>query len=40
MDDRHKPDADCVARALDLIARAAKGVEQLENVARIGFREE
>ena len=28
MDDRHKPDAECTARARALIARAAKGVEQ------------
>ena len=37
MDDRHNPDADCVARARTLIARAAKGVEQLEDVASQAF---
>jgi hypothetical protein len=29
-----------MARARNLIARTAETVEQLENVARIGFREE
>ena len=33
MDDRHNSDVDCVARARNLIARAARGVEQLEDVA-------
>jgi hypothetical protein len=37
MDDRHNPDAECVAQARNLIARAAKGVEQLENVAGLAF---
>jgi hypothetical protein len=37
MDDRHNPDADCVARARSLIAQAAKGVEQLENVSGHAF---
>ena len=37
MDDRYNPDADCVARARNLIARAAKGVEQLENVSGHAF---
>jgi hypothetical protein len=30
---------DSAARVRNLIARAAKGAQQLENVARIGFRE-
>jgi hypothetical protein len=33
MDDRHNTDVDCVARARNLIARAARGVAQLEDVA-------
>ena len=33
MDDRHNSDADCVARARNLIARVARGVELLEDVA-------
>lgn len=33
MDDRHNSDADCVAQARNLIARVARGVEQLEDVA-------
>ena len=37
MDDRHNPDADCVALARNLIARAATGVEQLENVSGHAF---
>jgi hypothetical protein len=37
MDDQHNPDADCVARARTLIARAAKGVEQMEDVASEAF---
>jgi hypothetical protein len=37
MDDRYSSDADCVARARNLIARAAKGVEQLENVWGLAF---
>ena len=37
MNDRHNPDADCVARARTLIARAAKDVEQLEDVASQAF---
>jgi hypothetical protein len=37
MDDRHNSDADCVARARSLIARVAKGVEQLEDVAGLAF---
>jgi hypothetical protein len=37
MNDRHSSDADCVAQARNLIARAAKGVEQLENVAGLAF---
>lgn len=37
MNHRHSSDADCVARARSLIARAAKGVEQLENVAGLAF---
>jgi len=37
MNDRHNLDADCVARARNLMARAAKGVEQLENVASQAF---
>lgn len=37
MDDRHDSDADCVARARTLIARAAKSVEQMEDVAGQAF---
>lgn len=37
MTERQKSDADCVARARSLIARAAIGVEQLENVAGQAF---
>ncbi len=37
MDDRYSSDADCVARARNLIARAAKGVEHLENVWGLAF---
>jgi hypothetical protein len=37
MDDLHKPSADGVARARTLIARAARGVEQLEDVAGQAF---
>jgi hypothetical protein len=37
MDERNNLDADSVARARDLIARAAKGVEQLENVSGHAF---
>ena len=33
MDDRHNSDVDCVTRARHLIARVARGVEQLEDVA-------
>jgi hypothetical protein len=35
MDDRHNTDVDCVARARNLIARAARGFEQLEDVASL-----
>ncbi|HMF12827.1 MAG TPA: hypothetical protein VKE94_10990 [Gemmataceae bacterium] len=37
MDDRHDPDADYVVRARTWIARAAKGVEALEEVAGQAF---
>jgi hypothetical protein len=37
MDDRDNSDADCVARARNLIARATKWVEQLENVWGLAF---
>ncbi|HEY7159498.1 MAG TPA: hypothetical protein VH575_36465 [Gemmataceae bacterium] len=37
MDDRHNSDVDCVARARNLIARAARGIEQLEDVAGLTF---
>src|SRR5262249_12389968 len=37
MDDRHDSDADYVVRARTWIARAAKGVEQLEDVAGQAF---
>ncbi len=37
MNDRHNPDADCVARARNLITQAAKAVEQLENVSGHAF---
>ena len=37
MNNRHKSDADCVAQARNLIARAAKGVDHLENVAGLAF---
>ena len=37
MDDRHDRDADSMARAHTLVARAAKGVEQLEDVAGQAF---
>lgn len=37
MKNRHHSDAECVARARSLIARAAKGVDQLENVAGLAF---
>jgi hypothetical protein len=37
MNHRHNPDAECVAQARILIAKAAKGVEQLENVAGQAF---
>jgi hypothetical protein len=37
MDDRHHSDANSVARARKLIALAAEGVEQLENVASQAF---
>jgi len=37
MDDRHDRQADCMARAHTLVARAAKGVEQLEDVAGQAF---
>jgi hypothetical protein len=37
MDDQHKPEPDCAARARTLLARAAKGVEQLEDEASQAF---
>jgi hypothetical protein len=37
MKDRLNSDTDCVTQARSLIARAAKGVEQLENVAGLAF---
>lgn len=37
MGDQYISDADCVTDARNLIARAAKGVEQLENVAGLAF---
>ncbi len=37
MDDRHNSDADCMARARNLIARVARGVEQLEDVTGLAF---
>jgi hypothetical protein len=37
MNDRDNPDADCVARARNLITQAAKAVEQLENVSSNAF---
>ena len=37
MEEQHNSDADCVARARSLIARAAIGVEQLEKVAGQAF---
>ena len=37
MDDPHDSDGDCVARAHTLIARAAKGVEQMEDLAGQAF---
>jgi len=37
MNNRHNSDADCLARARNLIARAAKGVDQLELVADLAF---
>jgi hypothetical protein len=37
MDDRYNPDADSVARARNLIARAARGVEQLEGLTSQAF---
>jgi hypothetical protein len=37
MNDRDNPDAHCVARARNLIARAAKRVEHLENVSTNAF---
>ena len=37
MDDRHNTDVDYVARARNLIARSARGVEQLEDVACLSF---
>jgi hypothetical protein len=37
MNDRQNPDGDCVARARNLIARAAKEVEHLENVSSNAF---
>jgi hypothetical protein len=37
MADQHNPDADCVAQARTLIARAAKGVEQMEDAAGQAF---
>ena len=37
MDDRHDREADRMARAHALVARAAKGVEQLEDVAGQAF---
>jgi hypothetical protein len=37
MDDQHNSDADCVARARTLIATAAKGVEQMEDMAGQAF---
>jgi hypothetical protein len=37
MDNRNNPDADYVARARALIAKAAKGVERLEDVASQAF---
>jgi hypothetical protein len=37
MDYQYHPDADCVARARTLIAKAAKGVEQMEDVASQAF---
>jgi hypothetical protein len=37
MDDRHNSDDDCVARARNLIARVARGVEQLQDVAGLAF---
>jgi hypothetical protein len=40
MDDRHDPDADGVTQSCKRVAGAAKRVEQVEKVARIGFREE
>jgi hypothetical protein len=38
MDDRHNSDTDCVARARNLMARVARGVEQLEDVAGLALR--
>jgi hypothetical protein len=37
MDDRHNTDVDYVARARNLIARVARGVEQLEDVASLAY---
>jgi hypothetical protein len=37
MDDQHNPDAGCVAVARALIAKAAKGVEQIEDIAGTAF---
>lgn len=37
MDDRSNSDVDCVARARNLIARAANGVEQLEKKWGLAF---
>jgi hypothetical protein len=37
MGDQHNSDADSVARARSLIARVARGVEQLEDVAGLAF---
>ncbi len=38
MDDRHNSDTDCVAQARNLMARVARGVEQLEDVAGLALR--
>jgi hypothetical protein len=37
MNDRHDPDSDCVARARTLMAKAARGVERMEDVASQAF---
>lgn len=38
MDDRHNSDSDCVTRARNLMARVARGVEQLEDVTGLALR--